>query len=128
MAGTAERKRLETARSDVDREMARLIAAGAGQDSDAQVGFIVRMTGYASPLVRDMLIVAVAVVVEFGSAFGLLITGLTGGNRRGGGSIPPVLHVIETRRDVRRRIGHAVPKRADRNTSQDGGERAADTP
>lgn len=128
MAGTAERKRLESARSEVDREMARLIAAGAGQDSDAQVGFIVRITGYASPLVRDMLIVAVAVVVEFGSAFGLLITGLTGGSGRGGGSIPPALPVIEAKRDVRRRIGQAVPKRADRNTLAEGGGRAADAP
>lgn len=111
IAGVAERQRLEAARRDVEREMARLVAAGAGQDSDAQVGFIVRMTGYASPVVRDLLIVAVAVVVEFGSAFGLLITGMAGARAEaaGGGSMPP-LRQIEERRDVRRRIGRTTAK------------------
>lgn len=114
MAGAVERKRLESARSDVDREMARLIAAGAGQDSDAQVGFIVRITGYASPLVRDMLIVAVAVVVEFGSAFGLLICG-RGGSGDGATRLPIRSPPPEIRRNVARRVGRTPTTPVDRN-------------
>jgi hypothetical protein len=114
MAGIAERQRLEGARRDVERDMARLVAAGAGQDIDAQVGFIVRMTGYASPVVRDLLIVAVAVVVEFGSAFGLLITGVPRRADRRVESSLPALRVLEPKRDVTRRIGRTGGRSADR--------------
>lgn len=105
MAGVAERQRLEGARREVEREMARLVAAGAGQDSDAQVGFIVRMTGYASPVVRDLLIVAVAVVVEFGSAFGLFICGLTGRPAIKSKSAPIEETMRPPVRSVSRRVG-----------------------
>lgn len=115
MAGVAERQRLEAARRDVEREMTRLIAAGAGQDSDAQVGFIVRMTGYTSPVVRDVLIVAVAVVVEFGSAFGLLLCSRSP-NAQGlpvpaSDTQPPA----ELRRNVARRIGRTAKPPVDRD-------------
>lgn len=115
MAGAAERQRLDSARRDVDREMARLIAAGAGQDSDAQVGFIVRLTGYTSPVVRDALLVAVAVVVEFGSAFGLLIIGVQRRGDRRVESRSAALRAVEPKRDVTRRIGRTVVKPDDRS-------------
>lgn len=125
MAGVAERQRLDSARRDVDREMARLIAAGAGQDSDAQVGFIVRLTGYTSPVVRDALLVAVAVVVEFGSAFGLLIIGVPKRGDRRVESRSLALRAVEPKRDVTRRIGRTVVKSDDRRVlpiKRDAGE------
>jgi hypothetical protein len=62
-------------RGQLRERMAQLVAAGAGQESDALAGYIARVLGLSSAMMRDLLIVGVALVVELGSAFGLFLVG-----------------------------------------------------
>lgn len=62
-------------RTQLRERMAQLVTAGAGQESDALAGYISRVFGPSISMMRDVLIVGVALVVELGSVFGLFLVG-----------------------------------------------------
>lgn len=93
-------------RTQLRERMAQLVAAGAGQESDALAGYISRVFGPSISMMRDVLIVGVALVVELGSAFGLFLVGYDLREPR-----PPVPAVPQATptppRPLSRRIGRA---------------------
>lgn len=78
LASASEFARLATERTSIREQMARLVGQGARLESDALAAYLGRLTGLGTPTLRDILIVAIALVVELGSAFGLYLSGMGG--------------------------------------------------
>lgn len=105
MASAADQVRLVAERAKLRERMAGLVAQGAGQESDALAAYLGRLTGFGTPVLRDVLIVAIALVVELGSAFGLFLAGM-GRRHAPTAPVPAMTEVGDaSARPLSRRIG-----------------------
>lgn len=75
LAAAKEAQRLSKALEARQTEMDRLKANGAGRERDPQVAILAKLFALSQDHVRLALIVAVALVVEFGSSLGLYLAG-----------------------------------------------------
>lgn len=73
LAASLEAERLKAASSYLQAEVQKLRAQGAGHDVDPQVSMLARITGIEAERVRLALVIAVAVLVEFGASLGLFL-------------------------------------------------------
>jgi len=73
LAASAEADRIATRLKAVQIECNQLTIAGAGQDKDIQAGFFARITGQGIDSIQNALGLLLALMVEFGAAFGLFL-------------------------------------------------------
>ena len=77
-----EREKLQARRAVLRGEIDQLARSGASLDNDLQAGILARLSGLDLSRVQNMLVLLVAVVVELGAGFGLLMAQVPLGNRR----------------------------------------------
>ena len=76
LASAVERDRLLEKGQSLQREIDRLIGAGAIAEHDPQASLLARLSGQSLQHVRTSLAVMFAVLVEFGAVFGLFLATL----------------------------------------------------
>jgi hypothetical protein len=73
LASAVEAERLRDRGAVLKGEVDTFLAAGARNDQDQQAGLLARLTGFAVERAQMSIVVLFAVLVEFGSAFGLFL-------------------------------------------------------
>ena len=73
LAAAVESERLQERGTSLKGEIDSLLGAGARNDQDQQAGLLARLTGFGVERVQTSIVVLFAVLVEFGSAFGLFL-------------------------------------------------------
>lgn len=73
LAGVVEAERLRDRIATLTAEIDRLVEAGARMEQDPQAGVLARISGLRIESVQTSLVVLLALLVEFGAAFGLFL-------------------------------------------------------
>jgi hypothetical protein len=73
LAAAVENERLQERDTSLKAEVDHLLGAGARTDQDQQAGLLARLTGFGVERVQTSIVVLFAVLVEFGSPFGLFL-------------------------------------------------------
>ena len=73
LASAIESERLRDRSAALKAEADTFLAAGARNDRDQQAGLLARLTGVGLERMQTWIVVLFAVLVEFGSAFGLFL-------------------------------------------------------
>lgn len=87
LAAASEAQNLRDRESTLQQEGDRLLAAGARLEQDPQARLLAQLSGLGLERVQTSLTVLLALLVEFGAAFGLYLATLP---LRGGPPVPPV--------------------------------------
>jgi hypothetical protein len=88
LAAAVENERLQERGAALKAEVDHLLGAGARNDQDQQAGLLARLTGFGVERVQKSIVVLFAVLVEFGSAFGLFLALLP---MRGSPQLTPIV-------------------------------------